>query len=327
MSLTNFSDLMALANGNLVSNTTSYVTGYLMPRNKTNATYMITEQDAASGHGGVLNDTLYGGIYSAEYALRMSTIPQVRFVASFQMCSSAGIFYTNDNLKAVNTAYNNSTTTNTTGLNFGFFLSAQAAGEAVANGALYRSIGVYATTTTAGPTVPAYGEPDVPAVYAQAYQGGNGKLYVVITNKGASNLLASIEKDGVTQGNANTNQFLETFITGSDPSLTNASPPPNSVPIQTLTGGDPVTIPPYSVLRVEWKTFDVPTPTLSLSVSNSTQVLRWIGLTNVTYAVQGTTNLITKVWSTLGLISATQTNFAFTNWYAGPMQFYRVTVP
>jgi hypothetical protein len=73
-SLTNFSDLMPLANGNLVTNTTSYVTTYLMPLNNAGMTYMITEQDAASGHGGPLNGTLYGGIYSTEYTLRMSTI-------------------------------------------------------------------------------------------------------------------------------------------------------------------------------------------------------------------------------------------------------------
>jgi hypothetical protein len=40
----------------------------------------------------------------------------------------------------------------TSSLNFGFFLSAQAAGEAVANRALHNSIRVYATTTTGGPT-------------------------------------------------------------------------------------------------------------------------------------------------------------------------------
>jgi hypothetical protein len=43
-------------------------------------------------------------------------------------------------------------------------------------------------------------------------QGGNGKRYVVLINKGASNLVASIKQDGVTQGNGNTNKFLETFV-------------------------------------------------------------------------------------------------------------------
>jgi len=323
---TNFSDLMELANETLVTNTTSYVTNYLMRLNTAGVTYMITEQDAASGHGGPLNGTLYGGIYSAEYALRMSTIPEVKYVASFQMLSSAGIDETNDNFHAANTAYNNNTTTSTAGLNFGFFLSAQVAGEAVANGALYRSTGVYATTTTGGPTVPTYSGSNVPAVYAQAYQGGNGKRYVVLINKGASNLLASIKQDGVTQGNANTNKFLETFVTGSDPSLTNSTPPPNNVQIRTQTGGNPVTIPPYSVMRLEWQVFDVPPPSLTLKVSNATPILSWTGLTNVTYILQRSTNLL-STWSTIGWIPATQTNLSFIDWSFGQLQFYRITVP
>jgi hypothetical protein len=317
---------MALANGNLATNTISYVTNYLMPLNNTGVTYMITEQDAASGHGGPLNGTLYGGIYSAEYALRMSTLPQVKYVASFQMQSAAGIDVTNNNFHAANVAYNNGYTTNTAGLNFGFFLSAQAAGEAVADGALYRSTQVYATTTTGGPTVPTAGGNSVPAVYAQAYQGGNGKRYVVLVNKGASNLLASIKQDGVTQGNANTNKFLETFVTGADPSLTNSSPAPNNVLIQTQTGGNPITLPPYSVMRVEWQVFDVPPPSLTLNVGNGTPILRWIGLTNVTYTVQRSPNLH-STWSTVGWLPATQTNLAFTNWLIGPLQFYRLAVP
>jgi len=323
--LTNFDDLMELANGNLATNTATYVTNYLMPLNKADVTYMITEQAAASGHGGLLNNTLYGGIYSAEYLLRMSTIPQVKYVASFQLLSSAGIDEINDNVHAANTAYTHGYTTNTVGLNFGFFLSAQAAAEAVANGALYRSTGVYATTTTGGPTVPTHGG-NVPAVYAQAYQGGNGKRYVVIINKGPSNVLASIKEDGITQGNANSNKFLETFVTGSNPSLLNSNSPPNNVQIQTQTGGNPIAIPPYSVMRLEWNVFDVPQPSLALSLSNAIPILHWTGLSNVTYTVQRSTDLL-STWSTVGWLPTTHTNLDFIDWLSEPRQFYRIAVP
>jgi hypothetical protein len=254
---TTFDDLMAAANGNLLSRTTSHVTDYLManPLNEPGP-YVVSEVSPSPGEAGkglVLLGTLYGGIYTAEFALRMSTLPQVKYVASFQVLSNAGagIDVTNDPSAAVTAQYKkDGTTTNTSGFDFGFFLSAQAAGEAVANGALHNSIGVYTTTTTGGPTVPTDDGQSLPAVYAQAYEGGNGKRYVVLTNKGASTEVAQIMQDGVVR----MNQMLMTFVTGTDPSLANSSPPPNNVQIQTQTVTNPgaVTIPPYSVVRLEW---------------------------------------------------------------------------
>ena len=248
--LTTFDDLMAAANGNLFSNTTSHVTDYLIPRNNSGVTYLISEVSPAAGQGGLLLGTLYGGIYSAEFALRMSTLPQVKYVASFQMLSNAGIDETNNNLDVVQAAYNSGTTTNTSGLNFGFFLSAQAAGEAVANGALHNSIRVYPTTTTGGPTAPTEGGGNIPAVYAQAYEGRNGRRYLVLTNKSASTAVARIMQDGAVR----TNPMRMTFVTGTNPSLVNTKLVPNSVRIETRTVLAPegVTIPPYSVERLEW---------------------------------------------------------------------------
>ena len=96
--------------------------------------------------------------------------------------------------------------------------------------------------------------------------------------------------------------------------------------IQTQPGGNPVNIPPYSVMRVEWKVFDVPPPALSLNVSPTNSILHWTGLANVTYTVQSSPDLL-STWSTVGWVPATQTNLAFTNWLTGPLQFYRLAVP
>jgi len=248
--LTTFDDLMAAANGNLFSNTTSYVTDYLAPKNNSGMSYVISEASPSSGQGGLLLGKLYGGIYSAEFSLRMSTLPQVKYVASFQMLSNAGVDETNDHLNVVQAAYDSGTTTNTSGLNFGFFVSAQAAGEAVANPALHNSTAVYATTTSGGPTAPIIGGGSMPAVYAQAYQGQNGKRYVVLTNKSASSAVARITQDGADI----TSPMQMTFVTGNDPSLVNAGLVPDNVPIQTQTVTNPgaVTIPAYSVVRLEW---------------------------------------------------------------------------
>jgi len=264
--LTTFDDLMAAANGSLFSNTTSYVTDYLMPKNNPGMTYVISEVSPSGGQGGLLLGTLYGGIYSAEFALRVSTLPQVKHVASFQMLSNAGIDETNRNLKVVEAAYASGTTINTSGLNFGFFLSAQAAAEAVANGALHNSIGVYATTTTGGPAAPTDGGGSIPAVYGQAYESGNGKRYVVLTNKGASTATARIMQDGAEL----TNPMQMTFVTGTDPSLVNTGMVPDNVQIQTRTITSPgaVTIPPYSVERLEWSVLQ--SATLQLSADGTT---------------------------------------------------------
>jgi len=324
-----FSDLMALDNWQLASNTTVRMLDYLIPDNNSNVTFLITEYNPnrGNGMGGQYppTATLYGGIYATEYVLRMSTLPKMSFVGPYQLLNPNGIDQTNNNYQAVTTAYNDGRSTNTAGLPFGFYLSAQVAGEAVADWALTRSTAVYATTVGAnGPTVPidTNDVTMIPAIYAQAYQGGNGKRYVVLTNKGSHAVPVQIIQDGV----AVTNQFLENFVTGSDPSTINAPPPNSAIQIQSQLTNNPVTIPEYSVVRLEWTVFNVSPPSLSLAVSNSTQNLRWTGLTNVVYSVQGTTNLMSS-WSTLGKVVCTLTNFSFTNWNSGRMQFYRLAVP
>ena len=59
-----------------------------------------------------------------------------------------------------------------------------------------------------------------------------------------------------------TNQLVETFVTGTDPSAVNANPPSNNLLIQSQLTNCPVTVPPYCVLRLEWTVFSVPKPAL-----------------------------------------------------------------
>ncbi|HXR03152.1 MAG TPA: hypothetical protein VN836_00415 [Verrucomicrobiae bacterium] len=325
-----FADLMAMDNGVLFSNTTVFVTNVLMADNtNNNVKFLITELNPSRGNNnGIQNpptSTLYGGIYAAEYVMRLSTIPRMSFAGSYALVNGSGVDQTNRFVNAATTAAAGGYVTNTVGLPFGYFFSAQGSGEAVAYWALNRSTAVYATTIgTNCPVVPmdTNGTLTMPAIYAQAYQGGNGKRYVLLTNKGSNAVPVQITQDGV----ALTNQFLETFVSGSDPSVVNSNPPSNNVVIQTMTVTNPVTIPEYSVMRLEWAVFTVPPPTLGLTVSNTAQNLNWVGLTNVVYNVQGVTNLL-ESWTTLGRVANTTTNFSFTDWNSGSQQFYRLAVP
>jgi hypothetical protein len=95
--------------------------------------------------------------------------------------------------------------------------------------------------------------------------------------------------------------------------------------IQTQTTNNPVIIPEYSVVRLEWTVFNVPAPTLGGVASNSAFNLQWTGLSNVIYSVQSSSNLTT--WATLGKITNSGTNFSFTDYNTGKPRFYRLLVP
>jgi hypothetical protein len=330
--LTNFGDLMAYDNGILLSNTSLYVSNTLMPLNRTNVTYMVTEFQPVQGSGaGTGNQhpnppstTLYGGIYAAEFVMRMSTVPQMKFVGNFQLFNENGISATNVFRNAAVTAANGGYVTNTQNLPFGFFLSAQAAAQSVAYWAVNRSTAVFVTSvSTNSPPVPSSTNYDtvMPAIYAQAYQGGNGKRYVVLTNKGSHAAPVQIVQDNF----AVSNQFLETFVMGTDPSLTNGAPADMPVNVQSQTTNNPVLIPAFSVVRLEWAVFTVPAPALTVTSSNAAFTLQWPGLTNAVYDVQYSTNL--SRWATLEKVSSATTNFTYTDPVPAVARFYRLVVP
>ncbi len=268
----NFTNLMKHDNWNLANNTASYLINYLMPQNSNNVTYMVTEY-SASGGGAVeqTGGTLYGGVYAVEYAMRMSTLPQMMFVGTHQLLDYHGIGTTNDEKSACQTAYYGHYITNTVGLPFGYYFNAQALCQEVANVAFANSSVVYATTTGGGPTVMTNTTGNsIPAVYAQVYRSSNGKFFVLVTNKGATNALATLVQNGI----ADTNQYFETYVSGGDPTATNSFPGDKTVQIQYGTNvSNPFVVPAYSVLRLE---FMQALPVLKNSVINGNSlVLRW----------------------------------------------------
>jgi len=118
---------------------------------------------------------------------------------------------------------------------------------AVLNGVLRNATQVNGTVVTGGDMVDATGAGQIPALYAQAYTSLNGQLSVVISNKSGSVYGVTIRVNGVPVSGTLPTQFLS----GGDPAAANTAPSPTAVSIQTAPSANPVTVPAYSVVRVD----------------------------------------------------------------------------
>lgn len=106
---------------------------------------------------------------------------------------------------------------------------------------------VDATTVTGGATVPATGLGTIPALYAQAYATSTGQQSIAITNKGAMANQMTIRVNGTPV----VGPLSATFIAGSDLTTQNTATSQNAVSVQTSTLFNPITVPAYSVMRVD----------------------------------------------------------------------------
>jgi hypothetical protein len=257
---------MSLLNDVLVNGTSSYVTSQIVPRFGA-MPVIITEFDPSNGSGtNGLSSTLYGGVWAAEYALRLSSSGQVQRVGMHQLINPSGIELTNDHLTDVLLAYSQGRTVNTTHMNFGYFQSAQAVAYAVASRALNSASHVYSTSVVGGSTVSLASGGTAPALYTQAYERSDERsdervrvLYasddersdwvdLVVTNKGASPEVISI----TVNGQAVSSEFLVTTATGvAGPTDVNTSGQADVVATATVANST-VLIPAYSVVRVSW---------------------------------------------------------------------------
>jgi uncharacterized protein (TIGR03437 family) len=246
-----FSQWMADENAVLASKSAAYVTGYLAPLNPPGTKFLISEF-LPSGDGlgtgtSVTDGTLYGAIYAAEYVMRMSAVPSMLYVGMHALTGTRGVYAVNTHYNDTQNAYNAGTAIDTLTLSFGYYLTAQPLGLAVLNGVLRNATLVDSTTVTGGATVAATGLGQIPALYAQAYTSAAGQQSVVVSNKGATAVATTIRVNGTPF--AGTAPL--TFIAGSDPTVQNTSAVQNAVAVQTSTSANPVTVPAYSVVRVD----------------------------------------------------------------------------
>jgi uncharacterized protein (TIGR03437 family) len=245
----------------------SVVTTQLAPLGPAGVQFLVTEfdpslgLDRSTGATSITNGTLWGGIYTAEYLMRLSTVGSVLFAGPHSIVSYAGVSSTDDHTSDVRNAAEAGETIDTLSLDFGFYVTAQANGMAVLNGVTKRATSYNQTTVTGGATVPATGVAQgIPALYAAAYTSTTGGLSLVITNKSATAHQVTIRVNGA----AASGTFPLQSIAGSDPGAANSFENPNNVAMQTGSSANPVTVPPYSVLRV-----DLVTPAVATVVDSA----------------------------------------------------------
>jgi uncharacterized protein (TIGR03437 family) len=259
-----FSQWMADENAVLASRTSAYVTGYLAPLNPPGMKFLISEflpsNDGLGADTSVTDGTLYGAIYAAEYVMRMSTVPSMLYVGMHALTGTRGVYAAQTHYIDAQNAYNQGTTIDTLSLNFGYFTVAQPQGLAVLNGVLRNATQVDTTAVTGGATVAATGLGQIPALYAQAYTSATGQHSVVIANKSATAHQATVRVNGAAVAGTMPVQFLA----GADPAAVNTVSNPNAVAVQSAASANPVTVPAYSVVRV-----DLDSPAVASAVSSA----------------------------------------------------------
>jgi uncharacterized protein (TIGR03437 family) len=244
-----FAQWMADESAVLAIRSSAVVTSQLSQMGPVGVKFLNTEFDPSTpnDNGSITDGTLWGGIYSAEYIMRMSTVPSVLHVGPSEISYNSGVFASNGHQSEVETAAAAGTPIDTLSLNFGFYVSAQGAGIAVLNGVINRAVQSNQTALTGGATVPATGIAPIPALYAMSYSNTQGGLSVVITNKSATPHQVTVSVNGAEA----TGLFPLQFITAADPSTANTSTSKNAISIQTASSANPITVPPYCVLRAD----------------------------------------------------------------------------
>jgi hypothetical protein len=231
--------------------------------------------------GGLLDNTQYGGIYVSESVLRLVTNPHISYLAGYRFTN--GVFTPSEDYGILlEDAFQDGNTVDTTALNFNPYYSTPSDSLKVVDGAVNQGTVAWGTTVTGGDTVSKTGG-TMPALFAQAFKGDNGKDYVVITNKSADEHDVTVRLDG----SSVTAAMTKTYTTASDPLAKNSSDSPNVVTVQSASTSNPVSVPPYSVMRVEWTRSSSPnTPRapmlMTTTASNQAVTLKWQSSLNAT---------------------------------------------
>jgi hypothetical protein len=226
-------------------------------------------------HHMTLLGTHYHGLFLAESILRLTEEPNVTYIGGPRMPSGINKVGSSHSDEYEN-AYQKSETVNTNHYDYNITTAAIGESVQVVVGAVNQSSTRWATSVSGGATVNKSDGTTMPALYADAYKGDNGKNYVVIVNKSDVEQQVTINSDGIQVSQS----LTKTYVTGAADSSSIAAP-------TTISTANPVTIPAYSVTRVEWTRSASPeipeAPWIVRTDVNSQQVnLQWIPSINAT---------------------------------------------
>ena len=253
-------DTMKTLNGVLTHGTSDYITSSINPLVGSQTPIFITEFNCCTGDGTKFLSYIYNGIFLAEYIARMSAVANVKGVGVnslytdnfdyhglIQSVNDYESYLLGQLAKDPNFSTNTATDPNT---QFQFYTSAPGLAIEVANQAINSGNHIWPTTVTGGPFVPilGYDGQPVPAVYAQAYKGNDGKHYVLITNKSPATCTATIQINGV---HVSGTMVLRT-VSNPSAQASNTAQAPNNVQIESITASNPISLGPFSVTVASW---------------------------------------------------------------------------
>jgi hypothetical protein len=207
---------------------------------------MITEAGPQDGPASGMSGTMYGGIWSAEYALRMSSLQQVKHFGIHQIVGPAGVGVTDSHISDLVASWKNGKRLDTASFDFGLYQSAQGTAYSLAAATINSATAVYRTDVKGGGTAPLPDGKTMPAVFAEAYRI-RGKTVVVLTNKGGrgETVSISIDKRPIRA------RFNVVTVSAQEPSAVNAAGNELIAPLASVASGFTL-VPPYSVVRISW---------------------------------------------------------------------------
>jgi hypothetical protein len=238
-------EMMAALNHVLLHGTTDYLRDEVASRFGS-MPVMITEVGPQDGPGPGMSGTIYGGIWSAEYALRMSSVPQVKYFGIHQLVGAAGVGVTHRFVRELIASWSSGHRLQTDSLDFGLFESAQGAAYALAASVIDSSTATYRTRVEGGGRAPLPRHDSASAMFAAAYRL-RGQPVVVTTNKGAGEETVAIVVDGrPVQG-----PFNVITVSAADPSQRNTAGN-EAVAARSFVASGLIRVAPYSVVRISW---------------------------------------------------------------------------